>query len=103
LENQRDEIRRDILNWQKINNESPDFKGEDWLPYPVEKPNDHDEVFQKEDKDEIDKAKKVEFEVIDRYLRYLKRVYLGSESEEGIELGAPDSDGFESFKRVPNP
>ena len=52
---------------------------------------------------DIDKAKKVEFEVIERYLRYLKRVYLGSESEEGIELGAPDSDGFESFKRVPNP
>ena len=103
MENQRDEIRREILNWQKINNESPDFKGEDWLPYKVEKPNDHNEVFQKEDKDEIDKAKKVEFEVIDRYLRYLKRVYLGSESEEGIELGAPDSDGFESFKRVPNP
>lgn len=52
---------------------------------------------------DINKVKKVEFEVIDRYLRYLKRVYLGSESEEGIELGAPDSDGFESFKRVPNP
>jgi hypothetical protein len=103
LENQRDEIRREILNWQKINNESPDFKGEDWLPYPVEKPNDHDEVFKQDDINDIDKAKKVEFEVIDRYLRYLKRVYLGSESEEGIELGAPDSDGFESFKRVPNP
>ena len=105
LEDQRDENRREIIYWQKVNNESPDFKGEDWLPYIVDKPNDHDEVFQKkkEDKDEIDKAKKVEFEVIDRYLRYLKRVYLGSESEEGIELGAPDSDGFESFKRVPNP
>ena len=52
---------------------------------------------------DIDKAKKVEFEMIERYLRYLKRVYLGSDSEDGIELGAPDSDGFESFKRVPNP
>ena len=102
MENQRDEIRRDITNWQQINNESPDFKGEDWLPYTVEKANDHDEFFQLYDTD-INKAKKVEFEVIDRYLRYLKRVYLGSESEEGMELGAPDSDGFESFKRVPNP
>jgi hypothetical protein len=103
LESQRDEIRRDILNWQKINNESPDFKGEDYFPYIVEKPNDHDEVFKPDEINGIDKAKKVEFEVIDRYLRYLKRVYLGSESEEGIELGAPDSDGFEGFKRVPNP
>ena len=103
MENQRNEIRRDYLDWQKINNESPDFKGEDCIPYIVEKSNDHDEVFKQDEINSIDKAKKVEFEVIDRYLRYLKRVYLGSESEEGIELGAPDSDGFESFKRVPNP
>jgi hypothetical protein len=50
----------------------------------------------------MSKAKRVEFSVLDRYLLYFKKVYLGTESEEGVDVGEPDSEGFEGTKRMPS-
>ena len=41
--------------------------------------------------------------MVGRYLLYFKKIYLGTESEEGVDIGEPDSDGLEGTKRVPNP
>ena len=41
--------------------------------------------------------------MINRYLLYIKKIYLGTESEEGIDLGEPDSYGLDGLKRVPSP
>ena len=91
----------ELANWQQINNESPDFRGENWHPYTVS--NDQDEDYKTYETDP-EKAKKVEFSaVINRYLLYLKKIYLGTESEEGIEIGEPDSEGLDGLKKVPNP
>ena len=50
----------------------------------------------------MNKAKKVDFSVLDRYLLYFKKVYLGTETEEGMDVGEPDSEGFEGDRRAPS-
>ena len=79
IEQERENIRQDIKNWSKINNESPDFKRENWHPYTIV--NDQEEAQELYETD-IKKAKHVDItKVFERYLLYFKKVYFGSEND----------------------
>ncbi len=85
-----------------FNIKSPDFEGENYYPY-VKKKSKGQEEDEEKHNEGLDRTKRVEFKVIiDRYLRYFKSIYLGTDSEENVDFGEADNANFESTPKVPN-